>query len=175
MNEAPRTAQPKLSDYLSHHVYSQKAAMTVYADKNRQEEPTVGLDFTNVRQGEGTAQASKGWDWSAKDKLQLVRVEIPAVAAVLLGIQSGCSFNFHGNSKERKKFALETDSTGKIQFKVNVDSDTGPHRFYSIPVEPADAFYLGAIVLTQMRRLFPGVDGAGIHMLLRRYSQARRS
>lgn len=36
---------------------------------------------------------------------------------------------------------------------------------------PGDAFFVGGVVLSQLRRSLPGVDGAALHPLLRRYSQ----
>jgi len=148
--------------YLSHHVYGNAAALTVYADTTEKNQPTVSFDATGQRLG-GTHR----WNWDDKLKIQCIPAELPAVAAVLLGLQTTCQFKYHGTHRN-KGFSLTLEKSGMIAVRL---FQSGPEGvMHVVPVTPGDAFFVGGVVLSQLRRSLPGVDGAALHLLLRRYS-----
>jgi len=149
---------------LSHHVYGNRSALTVYADTSEQGIPTVSFDATSERQTGPNGKA--GWDWGAKLKVQCTKAELPAVAAVLLGLDHSCKFEFHG-PRRNKGFSLTLQDDGTIAIRVFQSGEA--RRMHVIPVSPADAFFVGGVVLTQLRRMLPGVDGAALHALMRRF------
>lgn len=129
------------------HVYGQKAALCFEADTTREGWPTVLLEAA-------LATAPRQYDWAGKIRLQLTRLELPVVAAVLLGGLPRCEYKNHGPD-HHKGFSLEDQGA---TFFVRVFAKDQPVR--AVPMIPEEAFPVAALVLRQLQAATPGLEGA---------------
>ena len=137
-----------------HKVYGQKAALTWEADTTRRGEPTVALDGAN-------ATAPRQYDWNNKVRVQITPQELPAVAAVLLGVIPQVEFKNHGDNNN-KGFSVERQNNG---FFVRVYQGAGSLR--AVPMGPADAFGVACLLLRQLQASQGGLDGVSLTAALR--------
>lgn len=142
-------------DRASFHVYGGKAALCFEADETRSQFPTIALDAAQ-------AISARQYNWGKKVRLQMTRAELPVVAAVLLGVQQRCEFKNHGQDNS-KGFSMERQAGGKVFVKVFA-KDEGVK---AVPIEPADVFYVTALVMRQLQKACPWLDSAGIAGLIR--------
>lgn len=166
---SPPTAERQLSGGLEKskpnrnqlHIYGGKAALTIEADETRAGTPTISIDAA-------PATAPRQYDWSSKLRLQVTAKELPVVAAVVAGYSSSCEFKNHGDGNN-KGFSITAQQTGLFMRVF------GPERLYAVPVDAADGFYFGALVLEQVRKACPTLDGRDLAGLLKacanRYQQ----
>ncbi len=142
------------ADRLSVHVYGGKAALSFEADKTRDGTHTVALDAA-VSVGE------RKYDWTNKIRLQLTSRELPVVAAVMLGLVPKCEFKNHGPNND-KGFSMECQID-----KVFVKVFAKDQALRAVPVDAADAWRVGTVLLRQLRRQCPWMDGQALNLSLR--------
>jgi hypothetical protein len=148
-SERPAVQRPP-----SVHVYAGKGALCFEADATRDGAPTVAIDAAN-------AIEARRYDWEGKIRLQLTVRELPVVAAVLLGLVPACEFKNHGPAND-KGFSMECQGD-----KVFVRVFAKGHGVRSVPIDAPDAFRVLALVLRQLRRQSPWLDGAQLWIALR--------
>lgn len=136
------------------HVYGQKAALCFEADTTRAGWPTVLLEAA-------LATAPRQYDWAGKIRLQLTRLELSVVAAVLLGGLPRCEYKNHGPD-HHKGFSLEDQGA---TFFVRVFAQDQPVR--AVPMIPEEAFPVAALVVRQLQAATPGLEGAALLAVLR--------
>jgi hypothetical protein len=145
------------------HVYARKAALSFEADETRGGKPTVALDAA-------LASGPRQYDWSTKIRIQLSLRELPIVAAVLLGLIGGCEFSAHGEGNS-KGFSIEyQEGQGGGNYFIRVWSKDVPQR--AVPMDAADAYYVGDLLLRQMARLSPSLAPAERNLLLKRVASS---
>lgn len=147
--------QIRPEDRASFHVYGGKAALCFEADETKQGVPTIALDAAS-------STGPRAYDWNGKIRLQLTRAELPVVAAVLLGVMTKCEFKNHGQDNS-KGFSIERQEGGKVFIKV-MAKDQGVK---AVPVGPADVFYIASLVMRQLRKANPWLDGTALISLVR--------
>lgn len=125
----------------SYHVYGGKAALTFRANETRGGVQTINIEGA-------VATAPRQFDWGNKLVVQLTAQELPVVAAVFLGLMEGCTFKNHGE-ENNKGFALENQDKGLFCQLF------APGRQVSVPIGPADLFYVTALCLEQLRVQHP--------------------
>lgn len=145
--------QPKENSYDTVHVYGGKAALCFEADMTRGEVPTVALDGTR-------AVGERQYDWNSKTRVQMTRMELPIVASVFLGFLPSCEFKNHG-PENNKGFSIENQG-GKLYTKV-----FAPETVIGVPISPGDAFFVSQLIITQLCKQRPELDGGTCMSLLR--------
>lgn len=144
-------------DRVNFHVYGGKAALCFETDMTKNNVPTVALDAA-------TASAPRQFDWANKTRLQLTRAELPEVAAVFMGIKGGCKFQNHGPDSS-KGFEIERQPQRGGTIFVKVFAKQQPVK--AVPVMPADAFYVTALLIRQLQKAMPWLDTPGVIALIR--------
>lgn len=151
-NDAPRM-NPE--DRKSVHVYGGKAALCFEADITKGGVPTIALDAAS-------STAPRQYDWSRKVRLQMTRHELPVVAAVLLGVMPSCEFKNHGQDNS-KGFSIERQQGGKVYIKVFAKNE----GVRGVPVMAADVFYVTSLLLRQIQKSSPWLDGTSLMSLIK--------
>ena len=147
-------------DYLSFHVYGGKAALCFGADQTRRGLHTVYLDAA-------PAVGEREYDWTQRIRIQLTRIELPEVAAVLLGYLPKCEFGNHG-AEQTKGFAIEAQQ-GKFFVKVWQKGNS----VRAVPMILEDAFYVSGLLLRQLGRAFEGGGEVPVAHLVREYARLK--
>ena len=145
---------------LSHHVYGGKAASCWSHDLTKGDCHTVAIETA-------PAVRAREYDWSAKTRIQATRAEpeLVPVAAVLAGFLPQCRFDSHGEGKD-KGFSLERQAKGIFLRTWRKGSA------HAIPISFEDAYYLGNLILCQLRRNQPWMDSTSILAQLRIYAKS---
>jgi hypothetical protein len=151
-NDSPRM-NPE--DRMSVHVYGGKAALCFEADITKGGVPTIALDAA-------TATAPRQYDWTRKVRLQMTRHELPVVAAVLLGVMPSCEFKNHGQDNS-KGFSIERQQGGKVYIKVFAKNE----GVRGVPVMAPDVFYVTALLMRQLQKANPWLDGTSLMSLIK--------
>lgn len=165
-----RPGQSNASDdrkYHSIHVYGGKAALCWEADTTRGDDPTVRLEAA-------AAIGERKYDWKDKVTIQLTRSELPYAAAVFLGLLPETQGKNHGIGDQAGKAFVLQHQGSKVFCKV-----MAPNKgVRAVPIEPADAFEVGALLVCQIRRSKPWLSGQDVVTMLKaiiaRMSQAQR-
>ena len=147
-------------DYLSFHVYGGKAALCFGADQTRRGLHTVYLDAA-------PAVGEREYDWTQRIRIQLTRIELPEVAAVLLGYLPKCEFGNHG-AERTKGFSIEAQQ-GKFFVKVWEKGNS----VRAVPMILEDAFYVSGLLLRQLGRAFEGGGEVPVAHLVREYARLK--
>lgn len=142
-------------DRASVHVYGGKAALCFEADITKGQVPTIALDAAMTT-------GPRQYDWAGKVRLQLTRAELPVVTAVLIGALQRCEFKNHGQDNS-KGFSMERQEGGKVFIKVFA-KDQGVR---GVPVMAPDVFYVASLMMRQLRKANPWLDGTALMSLIR--------
>lgn len=155
-SNVPQSENQRLApeDRMSVHVYGGKAALCFEADITKAGVPTVALDAAN-------ATGPRSYDWSRKVRLQMTRAELPVVAAVLMGVIPKCEFKNHGQDNT-KGFGIERQQGGKVYIKVFAKNE----GVRGVPVMAPDVFYVTSLVVRQIQKANPWLDGASLMALI---------
>lgn len=160
-NQAPqsnaRENPPRVApeDRKSVHVYGGKAALCFEADITKGGIHTVALDGA-------TATSPRNYDWEHKVRVQMTRQELPVVAAVLCGVLPSCEFKNHGEDNT-KGFSIERQQGGKFYIKVFAKNS----GVRGVPVMAPDAFYVASLIMRQLQKESPWLDGTSLMSLIR--------
>lgn len=140
------------------HIYGQKAALTVEADRNRRGAPTIAVDAALARGG-------GGYDWNDKLRLQLTPNELVEFSAVLVGVLDSCEFKNRGDAGD-KALAIkrQADNPGYPFFIRVIAQGQSPR---AVPVTSSDAFWVVGLCLAQLRAVYPWMDQSDPISLLR--------
>lgn len=146
---------------LSVHVYGGKAALCFEADETRGNPargipgvPTVALDAA-------PAVGEREYDWkNRKIRIQMTRLELPQVLAVLIGASPGCEFKNHG-PENNKGFSIENQGD---KFFVRV---FGPGEVRAVPIPVEYAYAVASLVIRQLQLGAPWLCGDGVLHLVR--------
>lgn len=142
---------------IQHHVYGKKAALTFELDDNKKGVPTVALDGAS-------ASAERQYDWKNKIRVQFTQDEIPAVAAVLLGISDQCEYSNHGPDNN-KGFSIAWQSE-RSSFFISMWQGKGNSR--AVPMGREDAFYAAQVLICAIQKASSAaLDVGGIMMMLK--------
>ena len=88
-----------------------------------------------------------------------------SIAAVFTGCLQRCKFESHGEGKD-KGFSLERQERGIFLRTWRKGSA------HAMPISFEDAYYLGNLILCQMRRNQPWMDSMSILAQLRTYAKS---
>ncbi|MFZ4701312.1 MAG: hypothetical protein ACOYMG_14780 [Candidatus Methylumidiphilus sp.] len=143
---------------LSHHVYGGKAASCWSHDQTKGECHTIAIETA-------PAIRAREYDWSAKTRIQATRGELVAIAAVLAGFLPQCRFESHGEGKD-KGFSLERQAKGIF---LRTWRKGAAH---AMPISFEDGYYLGNMILCQLRRNQPWMDSMSILAQLRTFAKS---
>ena len=131
---------------------SRAAAMTIEPETNRQGRHTVSID--------AAARRGSTADWQNKIRFQFTALELPELAAVMLGLLHEAHFEYHGD--DRKKHVHIYRKEENMLFNIS-----HAQRVFTISVPPGSAYMIGAAVLEQMKANNPGLDGSMILMQIK--------
>lgn len=148
----PREQRP---EYLSHHCYGGKAALCVQADETRGSKPRQ-----TVRIEAAVATAPRSYNWTDKVAIQLTRQELLQVAAVLMGLQPGVSYQNHGENND-KGFEVKNQKGG-IFVRVFA-KDKGVR---AVPVTAEDAAEVQAIIFRAILKNWPWLTDLGVRAMI---------
>lgn len=148
--------------YYSLTVYGQSAALCVREDTTRSRKPGLPGNPT-VRLEAAPANPNKPRDylWDKKTAVQFSRSELPIVTAVFYGAASECRFTGHGEG-HTKGFEIKNQA-GRIFVSI---FDKGVS--YGIPIMPGESFYVAGLLLRQLKKAQPWLDGMDVNTLLTR-------
>lgn len=146
--------KPPTTDPIRHglHIYGRKFALTIEADTNRKNFPTVAIDAAS-------ATGVRVYDWTQKIRIQLTLKELPLVAAVMLGYIEKCEFKARG--EEGKGFSVEHQRSNALVRIWNGESNS----LKIVPIDGPDTFRVNALLLKQLRAAYQVSDVALIAML----------
>jgi len=160
------TADPELRSLLrSHgvHVYGTKAALKIELTTVKIEDAAAPREFTLQVEGALRRGAAHGFDWTRKVSFQLMRRELPLMAAFVLGLAGRhLELKFHGQAAD--KF-LRLEDQGRHLY---VQLGHGAQPQIRVPVEPAEMFAWGELCLVCLRLNRPTLGDASVMALLRR-------
>ncbi|MGI9293908.1 MAG: hypothetical protein ACR2PS_07980 [Pseudomonadales bacterium] len=141
----------------------------VYGAKSALEfrEHTATKKYATVIIEAAGAIGPRNYDWSNKTAVQVMDRELPAVASVLSGLTPKCEFKNHGPGKN-KGYSIEAQ---KGAFFVRVFRSGDNKAMHAVPMPAEDSFYINAMILRQLARAIPDVDGALIGAALRAYAR----
>ncbi len=145
---------------LTFHVYGVKAALSFEMDSTRSGRPTVALDAA-------FSISEKKFNWEEKTRIQLTPQELPTVTAVLMGYIPRCEFKNHGKANN-KGFSIENQ--GNNFFVRVMEKDNGVK---AVPMNHEDAFYVVGLLLRQISRVFPELDGTTVEAMIKRYAAVK--
>lgn len=162
-------AEAERRERLSVHVYAGKAALCFEADETRGNPargvpgvPTVALDAA-------PALGEREYDWkNRKIRIQMTRLELPQVLAVLIGASQQCEFKNHG-PENNKGFSIENQGD---KFFVRV---FGPGEVRAVPMPFELAYAVTELVVRQMQMGTPWLSGDGIVNLVRSIKAGMRT
>ncbi len=140
-SRAASTPEKEDQNFLSHHVYGQKAALTFSAAKYKGRS-TVMLDGA-------VALQPRKFDWTNKITIAMTQAEIPAVAAVIFGLSKQAEFSNHGPNNN-KSFRIEHQGN-----KLFVTLSEKDKKMVAVPVPLTEAYYIGNLFLKQMADQHP--------------------
>lgn len=112
---------------------------------------------------EGTKGANKQYNWSNKVVLQCTPEEVVQLAAVLHGIIGQCKFANHGLKNDK---AFEIINQGESFFMKIWSGDKD--SMASVPMPRQWAGTLGLMVMSAVKRMYPGQSTSDILTSLRR-------
>ena len=135
------------------HIYGGAAALTVSPGKNKGGCAVVFIDAAEANQ-------PRQYDWSNKITLMLTPEEMVVVLAVVTGGVRGASFNHHGKTKDKW---MQIQHQGPNLF-IKVGQ---ANLVRAIPLGPADAFKLAALLTSQIKCNVPEGARADVAYLVR--------
>lgn len=147
---------------LEKHVYGTKSALFFRADTNRRGMPTVCIEAA-LATGIGNTRT---YEWDNKLAIQLTQGELPALAAVLSGYISQCTFAARGASQK----GFEAANQGG-HFFVRLWMGAGYQHQVRLGYE--DAFYVCGILLHQLQAVV-GCSAETIDISLRAYARSKK-
>lgn len=141
----------------------------VYGKKSALEfrEHTATKNYATVIIEAAAAQGPRNYDWGNKMAVQVMARELPAVASVLSGLIPKCEFKNHGPGKN-KGYSIEAQ---KGAFFVRVFQSGDNNAMHAVPMPAEDGFYVNAMILRQLARAIPDVDGTLVGAALRAYAR----
>ena len=141
----------------------------VYGKKSALEfrEHTATKNYDTVIIEAAGATGPRQYDWSNKIAVQVMARELPAVASVLSGLIPKCEFTNHGPGKN-KGYSIEAQGGA---FFVRVFQSGNNKVMHAVPMPAEDSFYVNAMVLRQLSRAVPNVDGSLVGAALRAYAR----
>jgi hypothetical protein len=148
--QSPTAAADK--KFIGHSVFGTKAALYFGYDKTRSDIHTLRIDAAS-------SVGERKFDWANKIGIQITAQELPVIAALFCGLIDRCEFKNHG-AKKNKGFKIEAqpNRSGKgKQFFFNV-SEAGK-SLKAAPVGAEDAFFVRNLVLSQLAKNSPELDG----------------
>ena len=144
-NNKTQQATEETKSYHQVKTHGGKAAFEFSPDETKDGWSTIRL--------EGAAKINdntKRYAWQNKITIQITKVELPIVAAVLLGFMPSCEFGNHGETN--KGFAL-INQGNKFFFKIYEPGNN--KRMYVCPVPLVEANLMGTLALSQHTKNFP--------------------
>lgn len=145
-------AQTKREYAPSLHIYGGKASLCIEEGVNANGEPCLFLDAAN-------STGPRKYDYANKTRIMFTRLELPMIAAVLLGLVPRVEYKNHGAEKN-KAFSIERQDNA---FFVKVFEGSKPIK--PVPVGAADAFYMQSFVLGFLKKQ-TGMDVTEIKIML---------
>lgn len=134
-------------------VYGQNGALTFEVSTTRSGAPTVTLDAA-------ASAGESGYDWANKLSIQFTQRELPVIAAVMMGFLANCEYGSHGANKDKRFFFKHQGD--KVFVRV-----WSAHGAVAVPVVMADAYYAAGLLILQLHRGMPWLNGQDISTLLR--------
>lgn len=153
----PKDAENRSSsDFMSHHVYGSKAALCWQVDETRRGISTLRLEAAK-------SIGERQYDWKNKIAIQLTREELPHVAAVLMGLLSATKGSNHGQGDQAGK-GFEIQHQGSNVFVRVFGANKGA---CAVPVSAADTFEISGLIMRQLLKDRPWLNGSDVLMLLK--------
>jgi hypothetical protein len=150
--------------FTGHSVFGSKAALYFGYDQTRSGAHTLRIDAA-------TAIAERKFDWNTKIGIQVTAQELPVIAALFCGLIDKCEFKNHG-AKKNKGFKIESQPSlsgkGKQLF-FNVSEAGKPLK--AIPVGAEDTFFIRNLLLSQLAKNSPELDGTILLASLKVFAQ----
>lgn len=147
----------RVKEYLSHHVYGNKAALCWNVDETRAGEPTIRLEAAK-------SIGERKYDWSTKIAIQFTRDELTVTLAVLTGALDKVEGKNHGIGDQAGK-GFEIVDQGKNFFVRVFAPNAGA---CAVPMTPEDAFTVCSILLKQMQQGKPWLNAQDLIALAHR-------
>lgn len=138
--------QPKDRHGMNHHVYGNRAALTVELDENRSGYKTVAFD--------GAAKSGLSVAWNKKIRFQLTHTELPILTCLFLGMIDELRFDYHGEAKNKSLHVVRRPPN----ILVRVIEGTVSH---TVPLVPGDSHVVGTLLLQALTSNCIGLDVAG--------------
>jgi hypothetical protein len=150
-----KTERPK------HHMYSQKAALTVELDELRKGNADLSVAHTVILEG-AMALAPRQYDWANKIAFQFTRNELPLLACALLGMLEGkLEFGNHGSAAD--KFLTIEDQGDRLYVSLKQGA-----RMVPVPVGGPDVYAWLDLVMRALSANSPAMTDAIQHAALSR-------
>ena len=130
-------------EYDDHHVYGGKGAVVFSASMTRGSEKKAAQPTVFIEGAKALGPRKYDWKRGQKISIQLTMQELPAVAAVFLGIRPSAEYRHHGEKKD-KWFSVEKQGEN---FFMKIGQEK---RVVAVPITPSDAYYVTQIFLKQL-------------------------
>ncbi|MCO4319887.1 hypothetical protein [Aliidiomarina quisquiliarum] len=150
-NVANNRSEQQWADVMRLKVFGGKAALEFFEAETRGGKTGKGWKTIQI-DAAYKIQGKEVYDWQRKSIIQITRLELPYVIAVLLGVRSSCAYKAHGPNKD-KGFEMERQpNNGSVFFKV-FDGQNGTK---AVPIPMVEAMMIGHMALAQYLENFDG-------------------
>lgn len=154
-NTLHKSSPKRREDSPSYHAYGKTAAVEFTCEVTKKQSlNTIAMHTASANKG------AKGYDWENKTVIQIPRIELPVVAAVLIRKTKRASFSQNSMMGE-KGFTMEHD--GEVVRLIMTDSEKDDRE---IELTPEDVFQISALFLRQIRSNMSWMSAADIINLI---------
>jgi len=154
-NTLHKGSPKRREDSPSYHAYGSEAAVEFTCEVTKKQSlNTIAMHMATSNKG------AKGYDWENKTVIQIPRIELPVVAAVLIRKTKRASF-VQNSMMGEKGFEMEHD--GEIVRLTMTDSEKDNRE---IELTPEDVFQISSLFLRQIRSNMNWMNASDIIQLI---------
>jgi len=154
-NTLHKSSNKRREESPSYHAYGTSAAVEFTCEVTKKQSlNTIAMHMATSNKG------AKGYDWENKTVIQIPRIELPVVAAVLIRMTKRASF-VQNSMMGEKGFTMEHD--GEIVRLIMTDSEKDNRE---IELTPEDVFQISSLFLRQIRSNMNWMSASDIIQLI---------
>lgn len=154
-NTLHKSSNKRREESPSYHAYGTGAAVEFTCEVTKKQSlNTIAMHMATSNTG------AKGYDWENKTVIQIPRIELPVVAAVLIRKTKRASF-VQNSMMGEKGFTMEHD--GEIVRLIMTDSEKDDRE---IELTPEDVFQISSLFLRQIRSNMNWMSASDIIQLI---------
>jgi len=154
-NTLHKSSNKRREESPSYHAYGTNAAVEFTCEVTKKQSlNTIAMHMATSNKG------AKGYDWENKTVIQIPRIELPVVAAVLIRKTKRASF-VQNSMMGEKGFTMEHD--GEIVRLIMTDSEKEDRE---IELTPEDVFQISSLFLRQIRSNMNWMSASDIIQLI---------